>query len=1123
MAETLTKPNTKSPGAESDREKSMGRSSAAQENLHGLEKVFIPYEGFLGTSASKEQLRRSLAQPVQTALEDPAAEASFLDALLGTSMLEPPIERHAEIMSDPRFSHPANAPTSSRIVNRLHQTYGNDHVQRVTDYIQAMQDEGLSGEEVSADIEQTIARRRGAGKPVERGTRSQMESLFGHDFSDVSIHTDSTADSLAKALQAKAFTVGSDVFFREGTYQPGSESGRKLLGHELTHVAQHPEGKPQPKALYDQASPNHIMREKEKTFTKEDLKLILRDIISQEWMNQSNCKSPIKLTRTLIRVIKMVTPLTDNDLKLLWLKPPKTPTKVLQNIDHSLRATIPASMMGKLHKLRHTMMLTGKPPGQVSGEGAAAPESKESDVLADIKGDEDIAKTIVDALQRKEPEEDKEVYTEAVKKALEAYLETEPGKKLKARALELLLEGLPVVLMTGGTALAGMIAEDTDIPSTPDIPLSDNLTLKVEFEGTFHKPVSVKLSLKFTFGGPEKREKREQKPEALQLPPDLQAHISRIDPKNKMLQTWIVHRAFYEYDQAGPDEEEHKRKIYYYVKKNPDEIPRVQLIAKALSQKLIEKGIQNKINQLKGKKLQKSISFHLEGLRVGPYDLSAEFWELKGLETRLAWLLNLLVPKVPYQALGIEQVTFVCGVRKRYIPVKLGAARESPSKLPRRESSTMVQRKTPDSYLQEQPEAANTPTSSRIVNRLHQTYSNAHVQRVVDDARSKTDGRPGSESGRKLLRHELTHVVQQSRGSQLHLSREKQVALAKGGKASVSGASGTYAKYFRGRVRGKGYQYGGGLSRSYCIKTLERKIDVARKKNNPKLATAIEAFKGLMPLEGWSSAINTWDGMTLTWGAGFAAGGWLNALFGKLHPNVTGFLSSNSPKDPKGQRYFLGNKVHVHPSIRKNKEALGLLQYAAQNNQYREYVLEAQLSVFLEKHFGFSVPKGRGKSITGAEKTEKKIPQVDATALVLGSHLKHWLPGLSKFPSDVNTALKVAVDAGMVEKDPSILGAAIFKVFMDRVFEVWGYKAKNGRYRLTRKREERYAWIRAIWRNKKEIYGKEFQATAQVTTIIPCLTSGTNWLKPTKKMADIPQGHLVLRYKKRYYDFGKPL
>lgn len=156
MAETLTKPSTSSPDASKDRDKSRGRSAQAQENLQGLEKVFIPYEGFLGTSASKEQLRRSLAQPVQTALQDRASEASFLDALLGTSMLEPPIERHAAIMSDPRFYHPANAPTSSRIVNRLHQTYGNGHVQRVKDYIQAKRTEAGSKSKGKGRVQRAV-------------------------------------------------------------------------------------------------------------------------------------------------------------------------------------------------------------------------------------------------------------------------------------------------------------------------------------------------------------------------------------------------------------------------------------------------------------------------------------------------------------------------------------------------------------------------------------------------------------------------------------------------------------------------------------------------------------------------------------------------------------------------------------------------------------------------------------------------------------------------------------------------------------------------------------------------------------------------------------------------------
>lgn len=239
MAETLTKPSTSSPDASGDRDKGKGRSSPAQENLQGLEKVFVPYEGFLGTSATKEQLRRSIAEPVQTALEEPAGDASFLDALLGTSMLEPPIERHAAIMSDPRFSHPANAPTSSRIVNRLHQTYGNGHVQTIVDLVQAIQDEGLSAEQASADIYQTIARKRGAGKPLEHGTRAQMDRAFGRDFSDVSVHTDSAADSLAWALQAKALAIGNDVLFRETACERVADEGINLPAHWPAYVVEH--------------------------------------------------------------------------------------------------------------------------------------------------------------------------------------------------------------------------------------------------------------------------------------------------------------------------------------------------------------------------------------------------------------------------------------------------------------------------------------------------------------------------------------------------------------------------------------------------------------------------------------------------------------------------------------------------------------------------------------------------------------------------------------------------------------------------------------------------------------------------------------------------------------------
>ena len=65
-----------------------------------------------------------------------------------------------------------------------------------------------------------------------------MGKAMGADFSGVKVHTDSQADQLNQSIQAKAFTTGQDVFFRQGTYQPGSKDGQELIAHELTHVVQ---------------------------------------------------------------------------------------------------------------------------------------------------------------------------------------------------------------------------------------------------------------------------------------------------------------------------------------------------------------------------------------------------------------------------------------------------------------------------------------------------------------------------------------------------------------------------------------------------------------------------------------------------------------------------------------------------------------------------------------------------------------------------------------------------------------------------------------------------------------------------------------------------------------------
>jgi hypothetical protein len=82
----------------------------------------------------------------------------------------------------------------------------------------------------------------GGGSPLDASTRSTMESAFGASFGDVRVHTDDKASSSAESVGANAYTVGSDMVFKKGQYDPGSASGQKTIAHELSHVVQQSKG-----------------------------------------------------------------------------------------------------------------------------------------------------------------------------------------------------------------------------------------------------------------------------------------------------------------------------------------------------------------------------------------------------------------------------------------------------------------------------------------------------------------------------------------------------------------------------------------------------------------------------------------------------------------------------------------------------------------------------------------------------------------------------------------------------------------------------------------------------------------------------------------------------------------
>ncbi len=109
----------------------------------------------------------------------------------------------------------------------------------VTPVIGRRAEVGAAGGPLAADTEAAIdAARRSGGAPLDRATATAMEGAFGADFSGVRLHAGRESTDLNARIQANAFTIGSDIFFRDAMPDTSTTHGQELLAHELTHTIQ---------------------------------------------------------------------------------------------------------------------------------------------------------------------------------------------------------------------------------------------------------------------------------------------------------------------------------------------------------------------------------------------------------------------------------------------------------------------------------------------------------------------------------------------------------------------------------------------------------------------------------------------------------------------------------------------------------------------------------------------------------------------------------------------------------------------------------------------------------------------------------------------------------------------
>ncbi|MGC9524638.1 MAG: eCIS core domain-containing protein [Limnospira sp.] len=128
-----------------------------------------------------------------------------------------------------------------------------------------------AGGEVSADFESSLRREKGGGQPLDENLQSQMGRAMGANFGGVRIHQNSQANQLNQSIQAKAFTTGQDIFFKQGEYRPESRGGQKLIAHELTHVVQQGRSKIQSKKDDNStATTGSLLTLQRKTYTVKD-------------------------------------------------------------------------------------------------------------------------------------------------------------------------------------------------------------------------------------------------------------------------------------------------------------------------------------------------------------------------------------------------------------------------------------------------------------------------------------------------------------------------------------------------------------------------------------------------------------------------------------------------------------------------------------------------------------------------------------------------------------------------------------------------------------------------------------------------------------------------------------
>lgn len=203
----------------SDPARSGSAASAPQRYTHPA----LELQQTIGNRALQRWLETNARRPAEASSDAPhdSARANTIQNELSVGAPGDAHEREAHRVAEQVM----RAPASPRQTGRAQELLQTQHTES--------SDLGQTG--VPPVVNETL---RAPGQPLDPAARDLMESRFGYDFGAVRVHADERAARSAEAVSARAYTVGRDVVFGPGRYEPSSLEGQRLLAHELAHVVQ---------------------------------------------------------------------------------------------------------------------------------------------------------------------------------------------------------------------------------------------------------------------------------------------------------------------------------------------------------------------------------------------------------------------------------------------------------------------------------------------------------------------------------------------------------------------------------------------------------------------------------------------------------------------------------------------------------------------------------------------------------------------------------------------------------------------------------------------------------------------------------------------------------------------